>query len=51
MNCPCVKISVPLDVIGFMRPTLPLFEVATALKEAIVAQLNYAADVISWQVR
>ena len=48
---PCVKVSVPLDVMGFFRPTLPLFEVATALKEAIATQLSYAADVISWQVR
>ena len=47
---PCVKVSVPLDVMGFFRPTLPLFKVATALKEAIATQLSYAADVISWQV-
>ena len=51
LSSPCVKISVPLDVLGFLRPTLPLFEVATVLKEAITAQLNYTADVISWQVR
>ena len=47
---PCVKVAVPLNVMGFFRPTLPLFEVATALKEAIATQLSYAADVISWQV-
>lgn len=50
LSSPCVKINVPLDVLGFLRPTLPLFEVAKALKSAITAQLNYTAGLISWQV-
>ena len=51
MSEPCVKLSIPVDVIGFLRPTLPLFEVATVLKSAIAAQLSYAADVVSWKVQ
>ena len=47
---PCVKISLSVDVMGFLRPSLPLFEVATVLKEAIAAQLSYAAEAITWKV-
>ena len=47
---PCVRISISVDVLGFLRPSLPLFEVATVLKEAIAAQLSYAAEAITWKV-
>ena len=48
---PCVRISLSVDVLGFLRPSLPLFEVATVLKEAIAAQLSYAAEAITWEVQ
>lgn len=51
LSIPCVKLSLPLDVLGFLRSSLPLCEVATVLKKAIAAQLNYAADMISWKVQ
>ena len=47
---PCVRISLPVDVVGFLRSSLPLFEVAAVLKEAIAAQLSYAAEAITWKV-
>jgi hypothetical protein len=47
---PCVRISLHVDVLGFLRSSLPLFEVATVLKEAIAAQLSYAAEAITWKV-
>ena len=47
---PCVRISLPVDVLGFLRSSLPLFEVATVLKEAVAAQLSYAAEAITWKV-
>ena len=50
LSGPCVRISLPVDVVGFLRPSLPLFEVATVLKEAIAAQLSCAAEAVSWKV-
>ena len=47
---PCVKISLPVDVLGFLRTSLPLFKVAGVLKEAIAAQLSYTAEAITWKV-
>ena len=47
---PCVRISLPVDVLGFLRSSLPLFEVATVLKEAVAAQLSYADEAITWKV-
>ena len=50
LSGPCVRLSLPVNVLGFLRPSLPLFEVAMVLKEAIAAQLGYAAEVITWKV-